>query len=94
MRYLLLLLLTFSFNTFSQVPDPSYGLPELASEERIRELNTKKRAKVMSASVARKVQSVIEALSAFREEGFIHNRCARPAGGYEELRQASAPLSE
>ena len=62
MRYLLLLLLTFSFNTFSQVPDPSYGLPELASEERIRELNTKKRAKVMSASVARKVQSVIEAL--------------------------------
>ena len=43
MRYLLLLLLTFSFNTFSQVPDPSYGLPELASEERIRELNTKKR---------------------------------------------------
>ena len=62
MRYLLLLLLTFSFSTFSQVPDPSYGLPELASEERIRELNTKKRAKVMSASVARKVQSVIEAL--------------------------------
>ena len=62
MRYLLLLLLTFSFNTFSQVPDPSYGLPELASEERIRELNAKKRAKVMSASVARKVQSVIEAL--------------------------------
>ena len=62
MRYLLLLLLTFSFNAFSQVPEPSYGLPELASEERIRELNTKKRAKVMSASVARKVQRVIEAL--------------------------------
>ena len=53
MRFLFLLLLAFSFNTFSQVPDPSYGLPELASEERIRELNTKKRAKVMSASVAR-----------------------------------------
>ena len=62
MRYLFLLLLTLTFNTFSQVPEPSYGLPELASEERIRELNTKKRAKVMSASVARKVQSVIEAL--------------------------------
>ena len=44
------------------MPDPSYGLPELASEERIRELNTKKRAKVMSPSVARKVQKVIEAL--------------------------------
>ena len=62
MRYLLLLLLTFTFNAFSEVPDPSYGLPELASEERIRELNTKKRAKVMSPSVARKVQKVIEAL--------------------------------
>ena len=62
MRYLFLLLLTISFSTFSEVPDPSYGLPELASEERIRELNTKKRAKVMSPSVAKKVQRVIEAL--------------------------------
>ena len=52
----------FSFNLITEVPEPSYGLPELASEERIKELNTKKRAKVMTQSVARKVQKVIEAL--------------------------------
>jgi len=62
MRILLLILLTFSCNLITEVPEPSYGLPELASEERIRELNTKKRAKVMTPSVARKVQRVIEAL--------------------------------
>ena len=61
MRILLLILLTFSCNLITEVPEPSYGLPELASEERIRELNTKKRAKVMTPSVARKVQRVIEA---------------------------------
>ena len=62
MRILFLILLTFSFNSFSEVPEPSYGLPELASEEKIRELKTKKRAKVLSQSTARKVQRVVEAL--------------------------------
>lgn len=62
MRILLLILLTFSCNLITEIPEPSYGLPELASEERIKELNTKKRAKVMTPSVARKVQRVIEAL--------------------------------
>ena len=48
MRILLLILLTFSCNLITEIPEPSYGLPELASEERIKELNTKKRAKVMT----------------------------------------------
>ena len=62
MRYLILLLLLFAFNSFTQVPKPGYGLPELATEEWKKQLNSKKRAKVMSPSVARKVQKVIEAL--------------------------------
>jgi len=62
MRLLFLILLTLSYNSFSEVPEPGYGLPELASEERIKELKTKKRAKVLSQSTARKVQRVVEAL--------------------------------
>ncbi len=62
MRILFLIFLTLSFNISTQVPEPNYGLPELASEERIKELNTKKRAKVMTQSVARTMQKVIDAL--------------------------------
>ena len=62
MRILFLIFLTLSFNISTQVPEPDYGLPELASEERIKELNTKKRAKVMTQSVARTMQKVIDAL--------------------------------
>tara|TARA_B100000609_G_scaffold73823_1_gene58919 strand:- start:125 stop:541 length:417 start_codon:yes stop_codon:yes gene_type:complete len=62
MRILFLLLLTISFDTFAEIPEPGYGLPELASEEKIRELKTKKRAKVLSQSTARKVTRVVEAL--------------------------------
>ncbi len=62
MRYLFLLLIIFSFNVNTKVPEPSYGLPELASEQRIKELKTKKRAKVMTQSVARKMTNVLEAL--------------------------------
>mgnify|MGYP007000185824 len=46
----------------SKVPEPSYGLPELASEAWVKELNSKKRAKVMTPSVARKMQKVLESL--------------------------------
>ena len=46
--------LFFSFDAQSKIPEPGYGLPELASEARIKELNSKKRAKVMTPSVQRK----------------------------------------
>ena len=62
MRLLFFILLIFSFDAQPKVPEPGYGLPELASEARIRELNTKKRAKVMTPSVQRKMQRVLEAL--------------------------------
>ncbi len=62
MRFILLILITFSFNLFSEVPEPGYGLPELASEQRIKELNTKKRAKIPSPSTQRKVQKLVDAL--------------------------------
>ena len=96
MRYLLLLLLTFTFNAFSEVPDPNYGLPELASEERIRELNTRKRAKVMSPSVARKVQSVIEALdeaSILEEEQRLLKKDKKEKNVTEMLELANLPGS-
>ena len=62
MRLLFFVLLILSFDAESKVPEPSYGLPELASEAWIKELNSKKRAKVMTPSVARKMQKVLEAL--------------------------------
>jgi tetratricopeptide (TPR) repeat protein len=62
MRLLFFILLIFSFDVQSKVPEPGYGLPELASETWIKELNSKKRAKVMTPSVARKMQKVLEAL--------------------------------
>mgnify|MGYP001267051470 CR=1 FL=1 len=62
MRFILLILITFSFNLFSEVPETGYGLPELASEQKIKELKTKKRAKIPSQSTQRKVQKVVEAL--------------------------------
>ena len=62
MRLLFFVLLILSFDTESKVPEPNYGLPELASEAWIKELNSKKRAKVMTPSVARKMQKVLEAL--------------------------------
>ena len=62
MRIFFIVLLIFSFETHSKVPEPSYGLPELASEAWIKELNSKKRAKVMTPSVARTMQKVLEAL--------------------------------
>ena len=62
MRLLFFVLLIFSFDAQSKIPEPGYGLPELASEARIKELNSKKRAKVMTPSVQRKMQRVLEAL--------------------------------
>ena len=62
MRLLFFVLLIFSFDVQSKIPEPGYGLPELASEARIKELNSKKRAKVMTPSVQRKMQRVLEAL--------------------------------
>ena len=62
MKYLFLILLLFAFDSHSQVPKPGYGLPELATEEWKKQLNSKKRAKVMSPSVARKMQTVLESL--------------------------------
>ena len=62
MRLLFFVLLIFSVDVQSNIPEPGYGLPELASEARIKELNSKKRAKVMTPSVQRKMQRVLEAL--------------------------------
>ncbi|MBL6693890.1 MAG: hypothetical protein O3C54_01090 [Proteobacteria bacterium] len=58
MRFLLglIILLSFNFNA-----DEKDGLPELATEEQKRELQTR-RAKVLTASTARRVQSIVEGL--------------------------------
>ena len=62
MKYIFLILLLFAFDSQTQAPKPGYGLPELATEEWKKQLNSKKRAKVMSPSVARKMQTVLESL--------------------------------
>jgi len=70
MRFLFVFLaLTFSFESYPEMPNPEVGLPELASEEDIR-LSQRKRSKVLTQSVARKVTTIVEALD---EAGLIED---------------------
>ena len=70
MRFLFVFLaLTFSFESYPEEPNPEVGLPELASEEDIR-LSQRKRSKVLTQSVARKVTTIVEALD---EAGLIED---------------------
>ena len=70
MRFLFLLLaLIFSFESYPEMPNPEVGLPELASEDDLR-LMQKRRSKVLTQSVARKVTTIVEALD---EAGLIED---------------------
>ena len=70
MRYIFTILaLIISFESYPEMPDPEIGLPQLASEDDIR-LNQKRRSKVLTQSVARKVTTIVEALD---EAGLIED---------------------
>jgi hypothetical protein len=70
MRFLFVLLaLIFSFESYPEMPNPEVGLPELASEDDLR-LMQKRRSKVLTQSVARKVTTIVEALD---EAGLIED---------------------
>ena len=70
MRFLFVFLaLTFSFESYPEMPNPEVGLPELASEDDLR-LMQKRRSKVLTQSVARKVTTIVEALD---EAGLIED---------------------
>jgi len=73
MRFLFLtFILMLSSESYTSMPDPKVGLPELATEEEIAQ-SQKKRSKVLSQSVQRKITRVVEALD---EAGILEDEKA------------------
>ena len=73
MRFLFLtFILMLSSESYTSMPDPKVGLPELATEEEIAQ-SQKKRSKVFSQSVQRKITRVVEALD---EAGILEDEKA------------------
>ena len=69
MRFLIVFLALISFDSHAEMPNPEIGLPELASEEDLR-LSERRRSKVLTQFVARKVGTIVEALD---EAGLIED---------------------
>ena len=70
MRFLIVFFaLILSFDSYAEMPNPEIGLPELASEDDLR-VSERRRSKVLTQSVARKVATIVEALD---EAGLIED---------------------